>query len=157
MQHFQTSFFYDLRELIRTAPLMRKYYYIFKSLNLSALKDTNDRVGSTGYSRHVILRAFIVKHLDVTDDAHSRVPRDSKEFKDIFKDRQTVEQYFSRLGDREAEQTTHYGFTAISNQMTIAHLTASLIAVAAGIELKRPDKIRCYRTFAEPPGLCRTG
>jgi len=29
-----------------------------------------------------------------------------------------IEQYFSRLGDREAEQTTHYGFTAISNQMT---------------------------------------
>ena len=42
MQHFQTSFFYDLQELIRNAPLIRKYYYIFKSLNLSALKDRND-------------------------------------------------------------------------------------------------------------------
>ena len=37
MQHFQTSFFYDLQELIRNAPLMQKYYYIFKSLNLSDL------------------------------------------------------------------------------------------------------------------------
>ncbi|GAI62881.1 unnamed protein product, partial [marine sediment metagenome] len=83
--------------------------------------------------------------------------RDSREFKNTFRHRQTVEQYFSRLGDREAEQTTHYGFTAISNQMTIAHLTASLIAVAAGIELKQPDRIRCYRTFAEPPDLSRTG
>ena len=97
------------------------------------------------------------KYLDVTDDARSRVPRDSKEFKDTFKDRQTVEQYFSRLGDREAEQTTHYGFTAISNQMTIAHLTASLIAVAAGVLLKQPEKMRCYRTFADPPDLRRTG
>ncbi len=97
------------------------------------------------------------KYLDVTDDARSRVPRDSKQFKETFKNRQTVEQYFSRLGDREAEQTTHYGFTAISNQMTIAHLTASLIAVAAGIHLKQPDKIRCYQTFADPPKLRRTG
>ncbi len=89
------------------------------------------------------------KYLDVTDDARSRVPRDSKEFKETFKDRQTVEQYFSRLGDREAEQTTHYSFTAISNQMTIAHLTLTAIAVAAGVLLKQPDKIRCYRTFAK--------
>ena len=355
MQHFQTSFFYDLQELIRNAPLMRKYYYIFKSLNLSALQDRNDSFGRTGHSRHAILRALIIKHLnnfknpnrnttnklkkpkrnpratlsyyscqvingkkqnmiffwgfrthavvtkegiclvektlpnnitdqdaafslikelkrryrfkkgaifladkaydvrelytfiveqmkatpyipinprnqkndktfgphgcpicdggfemksvgrwtegnrerlkfhcpikaskkfaqkhggicpanhpsfntgkcygctkylDVTDDARSRVPRDSKKFKETFRNRQTVEQYFSRLGDREAEQTMHYGFTAISNQMTIAHLTASLIAVAAGIHLKQPDKIRCYQTFADPPDLRRTG
>lgn len=97
------------------------------------------------------------KYLDVTDDARSRVPRDSAEFKEIFKHRQTVEQYFSRMGDREAEQTTHYGYTAISNQMTIAHLTASLIAVAAGIHLKQPDKIRCYQTFAETSRLRCTG
>jgi hypothetical protein len=43
---------------------MRKYYYIFKSLNLSALKDKNFGVWATGYSRHAILRAFIVKHLE---------------------------------------------------------------------------------------------
>jgi hypothetical protein len=88
------------------------------------------------------------KYLDVTDDARSRVPRDSKEFKETFKDRQIIEQYFSRLGDREVEQTTHYSFTAISNQMTIAHLTASLVGVAAAVLLKQPDKMRCYRTFA---------
>ena len=97
------------------------------------------------------------KYLDVTDDARSRVPRDSKEFKKTFKDRQTAEQYFSRLGDREAEQTTHYSFTAISNQMTIAHLTASLIAVAAAMILEQPQKMRCYRTFAWPPELRDTG
>ena len=64
MQHFQTSFFYDLQELVRTAPLMRKYYYIFKSLDLSALKNKNLGVGATGYSRHAMLRAFIIKHLE---------------------------------------------------------------------------------------------
>jgi hypothetical protein len=79
------------------------------------------------------------------------VPRDSKEFKETFKDRQIIEQYFSRLGDREVELTSHYAFTAISNQMTIAHLSESLIAVAAAVILKQPDKLRCYRTFAQPP------
>lgn len=97
------------------------------------------------------------KYLDITDDARSRVPRDSKEFKEVFKGRQVVEQYFARLGDREAEQTTHYGLTAVKNQMTIAHLTASLIAVAAAIHLERPEKIRCYQTFAEPDKKRKAG
>lgn len=88
------------------------------------------------------------KYLDVTNDARSQVPRDSQEYKKVFKGRQVVEQYFARLGDREAEQTTHYSLTAVKNQMTIAHLTASLIAVAA-TELHRNEKIRCYRTFAQ--------
>jgi hypothetical protein len=91
------------------------------------------------------------KYLDVTDDTRARVPRDSKEFKETFKDRQIIEQYFSRLGDREVEQTSHYSFNAIRNQMTIAHLSASLIAVAAAVILKQPEKIRCYRTFAQLP------
>ena len=89
------------------------------------------------------------KYLDVTNDARAQVPRDSKEYRETFKGRQVVEQYFARLGDREVEQTTHYSLTSIKNQMTIAHLTASLIAVAAAILLKQPDKIRCWRTFAQ--------
>ena len=91
------------------------------------------------------------KYIDVTNDARSQVPRDSKEYKQTFRGRQVVEQYFARLGDREAEQTTHYSLAAIKNQMTIAHLTASLIAVAAATLLHSSDKIRCYRTFAELP------
>lgn len=63
MQHFQTSFFYDLQELIRNAPLIRKYYLIFQALDLSALPDKNYGTGRTGYSRHAMLRAFVVKHL----------------------------------------------------------------------------------------------
>lgn len=91
------------------------------------------------------------KYLDVTEDARAHVQRDSKRFRETFKDRQIIEQYYSRLGDREVEQTTLYHFNAIRNQMTIAHLAASLIAVAAAILLKQPDKIRCYRTFARLP------
>jgi len=91
------------------------------------------------------------KYIDVTHDARSQVPRDSKEYKQVFKGRQVVEQYFARLGDREVDQTTHYSLTSVKNQMTIAHLTASLIAVAAATLLDRSDKIRCYRTFAQLP------
>jgi len=64
MQQLQTSFFYDIQELVRNAPLLRKYYLIFQALDLSALKDRNYGVGATGYSQHAILRAFIVKHLE---------------------------------------------------------------------------------------------
>jgi len=97
------------------------------------------------------------KYLDVTDDARSRVPRDSKKFKETFKNRELVEQYFARIGDREAEQTTHYSLKTVRNQMTIAHLTASLIGVAAAILLKQPEKMRCYRTFAQMPPQRMTG
>lgn len=88
-------------------------------------------------------------NLDITDDARSRVQRGTDHFKAIYRQRQIVEQYFSRLGDREVEQTTHYKLRTVQNQMTIAHLSLSLVAAAAGILLKQPEKIRCYRTFAD--------
>ena len=90
-------------------------------------------------------------NLDITEDARSEVPRGTDLFKKIYRRRQTVEQYFSRLGDREVEQTTHYKLRTVQNQMTIAHLCMSLVAAAAGILLKQPEKIRCYRTFANLP------
>jgi hypothetical protein len=89
------------------------------------------------------------KYLDITDDARSKVPRDTELFKKTYRLRQTVEQYFSRLGDREAEQTTHYQLRPVQNQMTIAHLSMSLVAYAAAVLMKKPDKIRCFRSFAK--------
>ncbi len=91
------------------------------------------------------------KYVDITDDARARVPRDSITYKQTYKLRTEVERYFSRLGDREVEQTTHYDMRSIKNQMTIAHLSLSLIAYAAAVLMKQPDKIRCYRTFALEP------
>ena len=90
-------------------------------------------------------------YIDITNDARVKVPRDSDLFKQTYKQRTEVERYFSRLGEREVEQTTHYKMKSIKNQMTIAHLCLSLIAFAAAILLKRPEKIRCYRTFAHLP------
>jgi len=91
------------------------------------------------------------KYLDITNDARAKVPRDTRLFKETYKLRTEVERYFSRLGNRDIEQTTYYKSKAIKNQMTIAHLSLSLVAYAAAILMKRPDKIRCFRTFAQEP------
>lgn len=87
------------------------------------------------------------KYLDVTNDARHKVARNSPVYRETYKQRIVVEQYFSRLGDREVEQTTHYKLRGVQNQMTIAHLSASVVALAA-VMLGRADKLRCYRTFA---------
>ena len=79
--------------------------------------------------------------------ARASVPRDSAEYAREYSKRITVEQYFARLGSVEAYQTTHYRLNIVKNQMTIAHLTHSLIALAAA-SINHMEKIRCYRNFA---------
>lgn len=64
MDNFQTSIFYSLQTFIESSPLYRKYFYLFKALDLSDLPDRNSGVGCTGYSRRAILRALIVKTLE---------------------------------------------------------------------------------------------
>jgi hypothetical protein len=79
--------------------------------------------------------------------ARASVHRDSAEYAREYSKRIRVEQYFSRLGSVEAYQTTHYRLNIVKNQMTIAHLTQSLVALAAA-SINQKEKIRCYRTFA---------
>jgi hypothetical protein len=86
---------------------------------------------------------------DITDDARARVPRDSLLYKETYPIRTEVERYFSRLGQRETEQTTHYKLKTVKNQMTIAHLSLSLVAHAAALLMQQPEKIRSCRTFAK--------
>lgn len=91
-------------------------------------------------------------YIDLAGSARARaqVQRHSKRFKDIFALRAEVERYFSRLGPPEVEETTLYNYRAIRNQMAIAHLSLNLVAVAAAVVLQRADKMRCYKTFADP-------
>ena len=58
------------------------------------------------------------------------------------------------LSDREVEQTTHYALNSVRNQMTLAHIAHSLVAVAAALLLDAPEKIRCFRTFAQTSVTC---
>jgi len=87
------------------------------------------------------------KYFSEPRTARASVPRDSAEYVREYSKRIAVEQYFARLGSAEAYQTTHYRLTIVKNQMTIAHLTHSLIALAAA-SIEHVEKIRCYRTFA---------
>lgn len=87
------------------------------------------------------------KYFSEPRTARASVPRDSAEYAREYSKRITVEQYFSRLGLVEAYQTSHYRLNIVKNQMTIAHLTHSLIALAAA-SINQVKKIRCYRTFA---------
>jgi hypothetical protein len=88
-------------------------------------------------------------YVDTNGEERSSVQRLSKNFKDTFKLRTGVERYFSRLGPREFEDTTLCDYRSVRNQMTIAHLTLNLVAVAATIVLGQPAKIRCHKTFAD--------
>jgi transposase len=53
-----------LQTFIESSPLYRKYFYLFKALDLSDLPDRNFGIGCTGFSRRAILRALIVKTLE---------------------------------------------------------------------------------------------
>jgi transposase len=83
---------------------------------------------------------------DLTDDARSRVQRDTPRFKKLYGKRIVVEQTFSRLQQLEIEEARHYGLTAIRNANTIDYLALALVALAA-VRMKKPEKIRCYRSL----------
>lgn len=83
---------------------------------------------------------------DLTDDARSRVQRGTPRFNKLYKKRISVEQTFSRLQDLHIEEARHYSLTAIRNANTIDYLALALVALAA-TRMKKPEKIRSFRTF----------
>lgn len=87
------------------------------------------------------------KYKSEPNSARASVPRESAEYKQKYAQRICVEQYFARMGHLEAYQTSHYSLNTVKNQMTIAHLTMNLVALAA-ISIEKKEKMRCYRTFA---------
>ena len=64
MKNFQYSIFYDYQMILLSSNFYRKYNALFSALDLTGFPDMNTDVGRTGYSRHAILRALIVKHLE---------------------------------------------------------------------------------------------
>ena len=83
---------------------------------------------------------------DLTDDARSRVQRGTPRFIKLYAKRIVVEQTFSRLQQLLIEEARHYSLTAIRNANTIDYLALALVALAA-VKMKKPEKIRCFRTF----------
>jgi len=64
MKNFQCSILYDHKMILLSSNFYRKYNALFSALDLTGFPDKNINVGRTGYSRHAILRALIVKHLE---------------------------------------------------------------------------------------------
>ena len=60
--NFQTSVFYDFNYFL-SLPTNKKLYELFQSLDLSLFQDRNYGLGQTGYSRHAMIRALIVKNI----------------------------------------------------------------------------------------------
>jgi len=83
---------------------------------------------------------------DLTDDARSKVQRDTPRFKNLYAKRFVVEQAFSRLQELKIEEARHYSLTVIRNANTIDYLALALVALVA-VRIKKPEKIRCFRTF----------
>ena len=77
-------------------------------------------------------------YLDSTDDHRKRVSRDTQLCKNTCALRTEVERYFSRLGERKAEQTSHYKLRVVQKQMTIPHLSMSLITKSSGYRCRVP-------------------
>ncbi|MBN1380867.1 MAG: hypothetical protein JXA41_04255 [Deltaproteobacteria bacterium] len=63
---------------------------------------------------------------DLTDDARSRVRRDTPRFKKLYAKRFVVEQTFSRLQELHIEEARHYSLTAIRNANFIDYLALAL-------------------------------
>jgi hypothetical protein len=59
---FQPSLFYNW-DFFLNLPTNRKLYELFKNLNLSRFEDKNYGHGQTGYSRHAMIKALIVKNI----------------------------------------------------------------------------------------------
>ena len=86
------------------------------------------------------------KYRQQSYSARDSINRDSEQFKRVYAGRIAIEQYFARLGTLEAFQTTHYNLKSIRNQLTIAHLTHSLVALVA-VSIDRKDLLRCHRSL----------
>ena len=64
MYQIQLSLFHDLQMIIKRSAFHKKYDLLFQALDLSNVHNKNYSIGRTGYSRHAMIRAFIVKHLE---------------------------------------------------------------------------------------------
>ena len=60
--NFQTSVFYNFNYFL-SLPTNKKLYELFQNLDLSLFQDRNYGLGQTGYSRHAMIRALIVKNI----------------------------------------------------------------------------------------------
>lgn len=82
----------------------------------------------------------------LTPTVRTQIHYDSRQFKDLYKQRPNIERIFSRLLAIAAQEPTVRGLNAIRNHMTIGHITVLLVALVAHSE-GHADKLRYVRSF----------
>ncbi len=64
MYSFQPDFFIDYNAVIESTPFYKKYNALFRVLDLSSFPDRMKNKGRKPYSRHAMIRALLIKHLE---------------------------------------------------------------------------------------------
>lgn len=82
----------------------------------------------------------------LTPTVRSKIPYGSAPFIETYKKRTSIERIFSRLLAIAAQEPTVRGLTAVSNHVTVAHITVLLVAKAAHVS-GHTDKLRFVRSF----------
>jgi len=85
-------------------------------------------------------------YITITENDRTSTDRYSQSFRKLYKRRQTIEIYFSRLKALEIEIPIFFNQKSIANSTTITHIALSAVAAAA-CQLKKPHKIRAYKTY----------
>jgi len=85
---------------------------------------------------------------DVTHDARSQVQRNTPRFEKLYNKRHSVELDFARVHALKIEDARHFSLQAVRNSNTIDYISLALVALAA-VRMKKPHKIRCFRSFAQ--------
>jgi len=75
-----------------------------------------------------------------------QIPYDTEYFKEAYNERTAVERTFARLLAIAMQKPSVYGLQALSNHVTIAHITVLLVALAAH-KSGHKDKIRFVKSF----------
>ncbi len=85
-------------------------------------------------------------YIDLAGSLRAAVERDTIQFKKRYAKRFIIERYFSHLQMLDIEDAPYYSPRSIKNHLTIAHLSLSLIAVAA-VKLGKSQDMHRYRRF----------
>lgn len=87
-------------------------------------------------------------YLRIDPDIRKNIDYGSRKFKKVYNLRTSAERIFSRIINLALRNIPVKGLTAISNYVTLAHITALLVALTA-VKTGNKDKIRYFKSFVK--------
>jgi hypothetical protein len=122
-------------EQVHELPIVSKYEKIFDELDLSDIPEFNFGVGANGVSQHALLRAFVIRSLESLNTVSA-----------LIRFLQANPALICLCGFQNQRIPHDSQFYRFLNANTIDYLALALVALVA-VRIKRPEKIRCFRTF----------